>query len=621
MFRYQPHWQGPLSGRSFERQTEDFLNAMEARVDEIDTRQTPSDAIPMPPGVGSAGTSEEFSRGDHSHPLQTDITGSAGTADRLATPRQISMSGEGSGSAAFDGSTDASIPLSVSCTATGSTERRSIADRFGEVANVKDFGAVGDGVTNDTAAIAAAFDGANGRTVFFPSGTYACTSVVAKTGFDMSQDAVLLYNGGTTNNAFVRIEENGLVFGHIAIDCNNQEIDRALAVYGDDNYFRSIKISNEYSDTILTRGMHVLGNSNYFESVSIYDFVKGAYNNDSTPQGVVMSGSSDGNFFASIYARNGRATVVNASTGTNQFDTVASYDCKDNGFYAVAAGTSLISEIIYDGDDAAFGARHSSKTIIGNCFISKFGGGYALFFGNCERVDIGNIILSCDAGQTGGILGANDHFPSGDGERQGCGKITINSISGFLGLSQPMILRETGAAGNHNIEYFSLGRMDIEQIIDTTNGTGRNLLYIDACSGFDIGEINYIVRINPVDSTKVLYVILPNSRLAKKSYFGRVCIEQLKLDGTKQDDTTKIYDVRLQNFSGNTLVDCYGGTLLYGGSDCSVADAAREGFFAPSAPTAGTWKKSTVVWSSAPAANAVGWSCSAGGNPGTWVAF
>ena len=59
-------------------------------------------------------------------------------------------------------------------TSTGSTTGRTLTDRFADVVNVKDFGAVGDGVADDTAAVVAAF--ATNSEVYFPAGTYKITS-------------------------------------------------------------------------------------------------------------------------------------------------------------------------------------------------------------------------------------------------------------------------------------------------------------------------------------------------------------------------------------------------------------------------------------------------------------
>jgi hypothetical protein len=77
-------------------------------------------------------------------------------------------------------------------TATGAPTARTMPERLAEIKNVKDFGAVGDGPSDDTAAIQAAFDaafgssasphGASGRysnsPVFFPVGQYKITSAL-----------------------------------------------------------------------------------------------------------------------------------------------------------------------------------------------------------------------------------------------------------------------------------------------------------------------------------------------------------------------------------------------------------------------------------------------------------
>lgn len=59
--------------------------------------------------------------------------------------------------------------------ATGTTNARNLVTRTADVANVKDFGAIGDGITDDTAAIQNAINIVNingGGTVFFPPGVY-----------------------------------------------------------------------------------------------------------------------------------------------------------------------------------------------------------------------------------------------------------------------------------------------------------------------------------------------------------------------------------------------------------------------------------------------------------------
>lgn len=64
---------------------------------------------------------------------------------------------------------------SATALATGSTTARTLADRFADVANVLDFGAIGNGVADDTQAIRDAITAAgtgNGTIVYLPKGNY-----------------------------------------------------------------------------------------------------------------------------------------------------------------------------------------------------------------------------------------------------------------------------------------------------------------------------------------------------------------------------------------------------------------------------------------------------------------
>lgn len=67
---------------------------------------------------------------------------------------------------------------SISVIASASAYSRSLAARFSERTNVKDFGAVGDGVVDDTSAIQAAVNSSIGKTVYFPSGFYKITAPI-----------------------------------------------------------------------------------------------------------------------------------------------------------------------------------------------------------------------------------------------------------------------------------------------------------------------------------------------------------------------------------------------------------------------------------------------------------
>jgi Pectate lyase superfamily protein/Chaperone of endosialidase len=68
----------------------------------------------------------------------------------------------------------------IEVTATGSTTARTLANRFADALNVKDFGAVGDGVTDDTAAFQLAANSINNKgCIYVPYGNYVISSSIS----------------------------------------------------------------------------------------------------------------------------------------------------------------------------------------------------------------------------------------------------------------------------------------------------------------------------------------------------------------------------------------------------------------------------------------------------------
>lgn len=70
---------------------------------------SPATVAPLVAGTAAVGTSTKYAREDHRHPAQTTVSGNAGTATKLQTPRVIAIAGAVSGSATFDGSGNISI--------------------------------------------------------------------------------------------------------------------------------------------------------------------------------------------------------------------------------------------------------------------------------------------------------------------------------------------------------------------------------------------------------------------------------------------------------------------------------------------------------------------------------
>lgn len=124
----------------------------------------------------------------------------------------------------------------------GTTYSRTLAERFSDVLNVKDFGATGDGTTDDTSAIQECIDAANTRgasvggcSVYFPAGTYLVTSSLltpAKAYLLTGDGHVSKITGNFADYIIRRASEVGTPEGPITIErlhINNSNLDATAA--------------------------------------------------------------------------------------------------------------------------------------------------------------------------------------------------------------------------------------------------------------------------------------------------------------------------------------------------------------------------------------------------------
>jgi polygalacturonase len=236
---------------------------------------------------------------------------------------------------------------------------RSIYQKLSDIISVKDFGAVGDGSTDDTAAIQAAVTAATGIALYFPSSTYATTTAITL------PSNITIFGDGPTKSVIKRIGA------------------------GTDNLFVGTDISNINFRQIGFYGNSQATNSDNGDAIFYTQTISSVVSN----KGIYIDYCNFDNFKGDNWVYIGNANTTYALTDiriTNCKFTSYTGNCRNGSSIGVASNC-----ITMTGTNAASGAKiydiWVENNVANNYFIKMF---FAMYYG-CERAHVvSNTVLS-----------------------------------------------------------------------------------------------------------------------------------------------------------------------------------------------------------------------------------
>lgn len=244
------------------------------------------------------------------------------------------------------GSVQSASTLSFAQAGTGAVTR-TVESKLRDVVSVKDFGAVGDGVTDDTAAIQAAITAvgaAGGGVVYFPRGIYAITSAL-----NVSAHGIVLVGHSRWATLLLQKTLNAKILNITGIFCGAKSLSfiywggtpapGATAIYVDSAYvsLEDFVIRSSHIGIHFAGGNAVAGKVTNFE---IFDYES---------SGLIADGLND--LFVSKFLFNAGNTARGTLGGIRLINKVEGFFCSDGD---ILLGTYPLT---MDTASFVFGAR------------------------------------------------------------------------------------------------------------------------------------------------------------------------------------------------------------------------------------------------------------------------
>jgi hypothetical protein len=245
----------------------------------------------------------------------------------------------------------------------GNVTRKATVSSLSSVVSVKSYGAVGDGVTDDTAAIQAACTAVDG--VFFPSGTYKITapitlksnnfvygegasSVILYTGTTTSQGALYANSGSSSTYVENLTVQNLKILGTVAA-AGFSEFVHLVAFHGVRNcLIDNCEIVGFRGDGIIFGSGDVAGQERHNVDVTVTNCYIDGVNNDNRNGISVIDGngvSIENNYFTRC-TKSTMPGAIDIEPDANTYHVIKNISIRNNRIYDCRGGVGAITVLL-----------------------------------------------------------------------------------------------------------------------------------------------------------------------------------------------------------------------------------------------------------------------------------